>query len=41
LHRTLQILSVHPFVKIPLHELLTETPDNFSDTRNPNQLWLW
>jgi len=41
LHRTLQILSVHPFEKIPLHELLTETPDNFIDTHNPNQLWLW
>jgi hypothetical protein len=41
LHRTLQILSVHPFEKIPLHELLTETPDNFMDTQNPNQLWLW
>lgn len=41
LHRTLQILSVHPFEKIPLHELLTETPDNFMDTHNPNQLWLW
>jgi len=41
LHRTLQILSVHPFEKIPLHELLTETPDNFMDTHNPNKLWLW
>jgi hypothetical protein len=41
LHRTLQILSVHPFEKIPLHELLTETPDNFIDAHNPNQLWLW
>jgi hypothetical protein len=25
LHRTLQILSVHPFEKVPLNELLTET----------------
>jgi hypothetical protein len=41
LYRTLQILSVHPFEKISLHELLTETPDNFMDTHNPNQLWLW
>ena len=41
LHRTLQILSIHPFEKIPLHELLTETPGNFMDTRNPNQLCLW
>jgi hypothetical protein len=41
LHRTLQILSVHPFEKIPLHQLLTETPDNFMDAHDPNQLWLW
>ncbi len=41
LHRTLQILSVHPFEKIPLYELLTETSDNLMDTHNPNQLWLW
>jgi len=41
LHRTLQILSVHPFEKIPLHQLLTETPDNFMDKHDPNQLWLW
>ncbi len=41
LHRTLQILSVHPFEKIPVHELLTETPDNVMDSHNPNQLWLW
>jgi hypothetical protein len=34
-------LSVHPFEKIPLHQLLTETPDNFMDTQDPNQLWLW
>ncbi len=40
LHRTLQILSVHPFEKIPLYELLTETPDNFMDTHNPTQLWV-
>ena len=25
LHRTLQLLSVHPFDKAPLHELLKET----------------
>ena len=25
LHRTLQLLSVHPFEKVPIHELLTET----------------
>jgi hypothetical protein len=41
LSRTLQILSVHPFEKIPLHQLLTEKPDNFMDAHDPNQLWLW
>ncbi len=41
LHRTLEILSIHPFEKIPPHELPTETPGNFMDTRNPNQLCLW
>ena len=41
LHRTLQLLSVHPFEKAPLRELLTET--NFSPytTHNPNQLTLF
>jgi hypothetical protein len=41
LHRTLQILSVHPFEKIPLHGLFTETPDNFMGTHNFDQMWLW
>ena len=41
LHRTLQILSVHPFEKIPLHELLTETQDKTITSNDPNQLWLW
>jgi hypothetical protein len=39
LHRTLQILSVHPFEKIALRKLLTETPGNFMSTHNPHQLW--
>jgi hypothetical protein len=25
LHRTFQLLSIHPFEKVPIHELLTET----------------
>lgn len=41
LHRTLQILSVHPFEKIPLHELLTDTQNKTIISNNPNQLWLW
>jgi hypothetical protein len=40
LHRTLQLLSVHPFEKMPLHELFTETEFNAPPTDNPNQLLL-
>jgi hypothetical protein len=40
LHRTLQLLSVHPFEKVPLHELFTETEFNAPPTVNPNQLLL-
>lgn len=40
LHRTLQLLSVHPFEKMPLHELFTETEFNAPPTNNPNQLLL-
>ena len=36
LHRTLQILSVHPFEKVTLHELLTETTFNPLIMTNPN-----
>jgi len=38
LHRTLQLLSVHPFDKTSLHELLTETNSDVFDTENHNQL---
>jgi hypothetical protein len=40
LHRTLQILSVHPFEKMTLHELLTETTCNPLIMTNSNQLTL-
>jgi len=40
LHRTLQLLSVHPFEKMPLHELLTESNFNSFTTSNANQLML-
>jgi hypothetical protein len=33
-------LSVHPFEKTSLHELLTETGFNNTPTINPNQLLL-
>jgi len=41
LHRTLQLLSVHPFEKVPIHELLTENDFNPMDSLNHNQLLLW
>jgi hypothetical protein len=40
LHRTLQLLSVHPFEKVPLHELLTETDFRCLEPLNSNQLML-
>lgn len=39
-HRTLQLLSVHPFENTSLHELLTETEFNSPPTPNSNQLLL-
>lgn len=41
LHRTLQLLSVHPFEKTPLHELLAETDFNSLTTLDCNQMMLW
>ena len=41
LHRTLQILSVHPFEKVTLHELLAEVNPNPLTTSTSNQLTLW
>jgi hypothetical protein len=41
LHRTLQLLSVHPFEKVPIHELLTESDFNPMGSVNHNQLLLW
>lgn len=41
LHRTLQILSVHPFEKIALHELLMRNGFRDPDTQNSNQLELF
>jgi hypothetical protein len=40
LHRTFQLLSVHPFEKMPLHELFTETEFNAPPTDSHNQLLL-
>ena len=41
LHRTFQLLSIHPFEKVPIHELLTE--NNFKPymPQINNQLTLW
>jgi hypothetical protein len=41
LHRTLQILSVHPFEKVPLNELLTQTDHRTFINSDPNQLNLF
>ena len=41
LHRTFQLLSIHPFEKVPIHELLTETNLDAFDLVNHNQLLLW
>ena len=41
LHRTLQILSVHPFEKVTLHELLAETDLSQLIMTTSNQLTLW
>jgi hypothetical protein len=41
LHRTFQLLSVHPFEKMPLHELLTETDFKPLEPPSDNQLLLW
>lgn len=41
LHRTLQILSVHPFEKATLHELLTQCDLQNHTSLYSNQLMLW
>jgi hypothetical protein len=41
LHRTLQLLSVHPFEKITLNELLMETDHRTFINSDPNQLNLF
>lgn len=41
LHRTLQLLSVHPFEKVPMHELLTEIDFKPLEPLNCNQLLLF
>ena len=41
LHRTFQLLSVHPFEKVPIHELLTEEDLKSYMPHKNNQLMLW
>jgi hypothetical protein len=41
LHRTLQVLSVHPFEKVALNELLTETDSRSFMSSDSNQLKLF
>jgi len=40
LHRTLQLLSVHPFEKMTLHELLTENDFKYLEQLDSNKLLL-
>jgi len=40
LHGTLQLLSVHPFYKAPLHQLLTETDSRHFEPLDSNHLML-
>ena len=40
LYRTLQLLSVHPFEKVPMHELLKETDFKDLEPSSSNQLML-
>jgi hypothetical protein len=41
LHRTFQLLSIHPFEKVPIHELLTEEDLKSYIPHKNNQLMLW
>ena len=41
LHRTMQILSVHPFAKEPIDQLLANSSAESFANDNPNQLLLW
>lgn len=41
LYRTLQILSIHPFEKVSIHELLMEQEYKNQDMAQYNQLTLW
>ena len=41
MHRTFQLLSIHPFEKAPIHELLTETDFKSYMPHENNQLMLW
>lgn len=41
LHRTMQILSVHPFEKVSIHQLLTDNDAGSNIIDNHNQLMLW
>jgi len=41
LHRTMQILSVHPFEKVSIHQLLTDIDTGSNMNDNSNQLMLW
>ena len=41
LHRSFQVLSIHPFEKVPIHELLANIDYRPEDWSSRNQLTLW
>ena len=41
LHSILQVLSVNPFEKVPINELLTNTLSSSENNNSSNQLLLW
>ena len=41
LRRTMQILSVHPFEKVSIHQLLTDDDAGSNMNDSSNQLMLW
>ena len=41
LHRSFQVLSIHPFEKVPIHELLANIHYRRDDWSDCKQLMLW
>ncbi len=41
MYRILQILSLHLFEKVPVSQILTDSPTQINDLNDPNQLSLF